>query len=126
MNEKGNILQELMARNFFAASSTRVAAELGINGKMVFTRLAQGTAGEKAIDRLWEQILFSYNMTDARLRMMPEILNISDCLAQDYQAEQLPELLKQHADILPELEQLRIGLLLCVGFVLCQSAASFA
>ena len=54
MNEKGNILQELMARNFFAASSTRVAAELGINGKMVFTRLAQGTAGEKAIDRLWE------------------------------------------------------------------------
>ncbi|MBR4565230.1 MAG: hypothetical protein IKO26_12335 [Paludibacteraceae bacterium] len=118
MNEKGNILQELMARNFFAASSTRVAAELGINGKMVFTRLAQGSAGEKAIDRLWEQILYSYNMTDARLRMMPEMLNISDCLAQDYQAEQLPELLKQHADILPELEQLRRKDALAYCFVL--------
>lgn len=107
MNEKGTILQELMARNFFAASSTRVAAELGINGKMVFTRLAQGTAGEKAIDRLWEQILYSYNLTDARLRMMPEILNLSDRLAANYRPEHLPEWLKHDVDALPELELLR-------------------
>ena len=106
MNEKGKILQELMARNFFAASPTRVAAELGISGKMVFTRLAQGTAGEKATDRLWEQILYSYNLTDARLRMLPEILHLSEYLAANYRAEQLPELLQPDEKVIPEAESI--------------------
>lgn len=106
MNTKSEILQELMAQNFFASSSTRVASELGISGKMVFSRLAQGTAGERSIDRLWEQILHSYNLTEARLLIMPEIVELSDILAAHYQAEQLPELLQPNGSTLPEAERM--------------------
>ena len=106
MSRKSEILQELMTQNFFASSSTRVASELNINGKMVFSRLAQGTAGERSIDRLWEQILHYYNLTESRLLIMPEIVALSDILAAHYQAEQLPELLQPNGDTLPKAERI--------------------
>ena len=94
MHTKSEILQELMAQNFFASSSTRVATELGTRSKMVFSRLAQGTAGERAVDNLWDQILHAYNVTEGRLMIMPEILRLADLLVAFYRAEQLPELLQ--------------------------------
>ncbi len=106
MSTKSEILQDLMAQNFFASSSTRVATELGINGKMVFSRLAQGTAGERAVDNLWEQILHAYNLTESRLFMMPEIVQLADKLAMQYHAEQLPELLQPDGNICPEAESI--------------------
>ena len=106
MSTKSEILQELMAQNFFASSSTRIATELGINGKMVFSRLAQGTAGERAVDNLWKQILHAYNLTESRLFMMPEIVQLADKLAMQYHAEQLPELLQPNGNICPEAESI--------------------
>lgn len=106
MSTKSEILQDLMAQNFFASSSTRVATELGVNGKMVFSRLAQGTAGERAVDNLWEQILHAYNLTESRLFMMPEIVQLADKLAMQYHTEQLPELLQPDGNICPEAESI--------------------
>ena len=106
MSTKSEILQELMAQNFFASSSTRIATELGINGKMVFSRLAQGTAGERAAENLWEQILHTYNLTDSRLLIMPEIIQLADRMVAHYRAEQLPELLQPDGKTLPEAERI--------------------
>lgn len=106
MSAKSEILQDLMAQNFFASSSTRIATELGVNGKMVFSRLAQGTAGERAVDNLWEQILHAYNLTESRLLMMPEIMQLADKLVAHYRAEQLPELLQPDGNICSEAESI--------------------
>ena len=92
--EKSEILKILIEQKFFAPSTTQLAQELGITGKMVFNRIIAGTAKARAIDNLWSQLVYNYGLTEDIMYLLPDMLALSDRMAKDVSIDEFAGLAK--------------------------------
>ena len=80
MNDKGEILQCLIANRCFASSHSALAKELGYKGKMAIYRLMEGKAARRTVDEVWKRIQDRYLVSDITLYNLARIFEGSKYL----------------------------------------------
>lgn len=92
--EKAEVLKILIEQKFFAPSTTQLAHELGLTGKMVFNRIVTGTAKDRATNTLWLQLIYNYGLSEDIMYILPNMLALSDRMSETVPAEEFVSLAK--------------------------------
>lgn len=80
MNEKLEILRELIGNCVFASSPSSLAGTLGYKGKMGIYRIAKGEASSRTIEEVWARLLTEFSLTYDDLFELVRIFRGAKCL----------------------------------------------
>lgn len=80
MQESKEILQFLIRNCFFAPNQSRLASLLGQRGRMNIARLSSDNIGERALDKLWNELCEVLSVPEDLMPFLPDVWILSDIL----------------------------------------------
>ena len=113
MTDSQEILQYLVGECFFAQNHSQLASLLGQSGRMNIVRLMSNKTGDRACDRLWNELCARLNVPEELMPFLPDVWRLSNLLKSSSDAlpiETSPEEHTQPKDVNDEVWQQLIAL----------------
>lgn len=96
-------LSTILQINFLMPNCSKLATMLGLNGRMILSRMQQGQIGEKAFDHLWGSIKETYKIDEDMLLSIPELWELAEQMAKEVKKEQFVHLVQhRHMNEVPK------------------------